>query len=111
MFLCFFFRGVVCFPGKVFFSAFFPQNVGKIIVNTAIYRNFLVVPNFFCLTSLSILTHNYVYDYPSYYFTIIKTLNVTRRLEGYRYMLDRRNMVADDCKIFSIREIKTANRH
>ena len=32
-------------------------------------------------------------------FTIIVTLNVTRRLEGYRYMLDRRNIVADDYNV------------
>ena len=35
-------------------------------------------------------------NYP-YYFTITVTLNVTRRLEVYIYMLDRRNIVADDC--------------
>ena len=35
-------------------------------------------------------------NYP-YYFTITVTLNVTMRLEVYRYMLDRRKLVADDC--------------
>ena len=52
-FLCFF-SVVFFFPGKVFLSAFFPSecvfffyNNGKIIVYTAIYHNFLIVPNFF----------------------------------------------------------------
>ena len=61
--------------------------MGKIIVNTAIYHNFPYCLKFFCLALLGILTHNCIDDYPLYYFTIIVTLNVTRRLEGYRYML------------------------
>ena len=69
--------------------------------------------NFFCHVLLSISTHNYVDDYPCCYFTNTATLNVTRRHEGYRYMLGRRNIAANDivCPVFSIREIKILNRH
>ena len=109
LFLCAFFFFCIggFFSGKVYFSAFFIKmcyfyNVGK---NYCSYCDLLQFPyssKFFCLTSLGILTLNYIGDYPCYYFTIIVTLNVTRRLEGYRYMLGRRNIAANDIVMCSV---------
>ena len=67
--------------------------------NHCLYCNLLQFPycfKFFCLALLGILTNNHIDDYP-YSFAIIVTLNVTRRLEGYRYMSGRRNIMAIDC--------------
>ena len=68
--------------------------MGKNIVYTATYRNFLIGPNYFASLRL---------------FTIIAVLNVARRLEGYRYMLGRRNIAANDivCPVLALERLRS----
>ena len=78
--------------------------MAKIIVYVAIYHNFLNSCKFFCLASLGILAHIYIMIT-----LVIATLNVARRLQGYRCMLGWRNIAANDivCPVFVIERLKS----
>ena len=94
-FFCAFF-----FLEKCFLVLFFHQNgfffiMMARIVYRVIYRNFLIVPNFFASLCLAYYL-TATLRLPLLLFTIIATLNVARRLEGYRCMLGWRNIAAND---------------
>ena len=46
---------------------------------------------------------------PNLLLTIIATLNVARTLEGYRYMLGRRNIAANDivCPVLALKRLRS----